>query len=104
MAGLADVAEAAEPEHPGLKTVKHGKDTAYALVAVPDSLAPAMMCEKESHQHPYAGEDPATLKYGNYYDMVFELKTPGEHPASLSFLWGKDNGKWKIISYEMMSP
>ncbi len=34
--------------------------------------------------------------------MLFELKTPGAHPASLSVLWGKD-GQWKIISYEMMS-
>jgi len=101
---LSDVVEASEPEHPGLKLVKHGKDQAYTLVAVPDSLAPAMMCEKESHQHPYKGEDSQAPKYGDYYDMLFELKTPGEHPASLSFLWGKDNGQWKIISYEMMSP
>jgi hypothetical protein len=101
---LSDVIEAAEPEHPGLKLVKHHKDEAYALVAVPDNLAPAMMCEKESTQHPYRDQDSQPAKYGDYYDMLFELRTPGEHPASLSFLWGKDNGQWKIISYEMMSP
>lgn len=101
---LSDVVEASAPEHPGLKLVKHHKDQAYTLVAVPDHLAPAMMCEKESHQHPYRDQDSATPVYGNYYDMFFELKTPGEHPASLSFLWGKDNGQWKIVSYEMLSP
>jgi ABC-type transporter MlaC component len=36
--------------------------------------------------------------------MLFAVRTPGDNPASLSFLWGKDNGQWKIISYEMMSP
>jgi hypothetical protein len=101
---LVDVIEASEPEHPGLKRVKHKSDQAYALVAVSDTLAPAMMCEKESKQHPYQPNESQPSKYGDYYDMLFELRTPGEHPASLSFLWGKDDGQWKIISYEMMSP
>lgn len=101
---LSEVIEASDPEHPGLKQVQHGKDQAYTLVAVPDTLAPAMMCEKESAQHPYQPNESPTPKYGDYYDLLFEVKTPGEHPASLSFLWGKDNGQWKIISYEMMSP
>jgi len=101
---LSDVIEASDPEHPGLKQIKHPKDQAYTMVAVPDTLAPAMMCEKESNQHPYQPNESQAPKYGDYYDMLFELRTPGEHPASLSFLWGKDNGTWKIISYEMMSP
>ncbi len=101
---LADVVEAADPEHPGLKLVKHKSEQAYTLVAVPDTLVPAMMCEKESNQHPYQAQDSATPKYGDYYDMLFQVRTPGDNPASLSFLWGKDNGQWKIISYEMMSP
>ena len=101
---LADVVEAADPEHPGLKLVKHKSEQAYTLVAVPDTLVPAMMCEKESNQHPYQAQESATPKYGDYYDMLFAVRTPGDNPASLSFLWGKDNGQWKIISYEMMSP
>jgi hypothetical protein len=101
---LADVVEAADPEHPGFKLVKHKSDKAYTLVAVPDTLVPAMMCEKESNQHPYQAQESATPKYGEYYDMLFAVRTPGDNSASLSFLWGKDNGQWKIISYEMMSP
>jgi hypothetical protein len=32
------------------------------------------------------------------------VRTPGDHPASLSLLWSKDEGQWKIVSYEMVSP
>ena len=42
---LPDVIEAADADHPGLKLVSHKGDNAYAVVAVPDNLAPAMMCQ-----------------------------------------------------------
>jgi ABC-type transporter MlaC component len=36
--------------------------------------------------------------------VLFAVRTPGEHPATLSFLWAKDNGQWKIVAYQMVSP
>jgi hypothetical protein len=32
------------------------------------------------------------------------LRTPGEHPAALTLLWGKDSGQWKIVAYEVIAP
>jgi hypothetical protein len=101
---LPDVIEPAEPDHPGLKLVPHDEDEAYALVAVPDELVPVLSCGKKSKEHPFELSATDDFKYGNYYDQLFAIRTPGDHPASLSFLWGKDNGQWKIISYQMMSP
>ncbi len=103
---LSDVVEPVDPEHAGLKMVTHSSEDAYTVVAVPDSLAPIFMCEKESRQHPYqsSAEESQAPVYGNYYSLLFAVRTPGEHTASLSFLWSKDNGQWKIISYQMMSP
>ena len=100
--------EAVEPvglEHTDLKVVDHSAKDSYTLVAVPDSLADTFLCEKVSAQHPYAAAaDTPAKTYGNYYAMLFALRTPGDHPAALTLLWSKENGQWKIISYEMVAP
>lgn len=101
---LEDIIEPADAEHPGLKRVPHHGDKAYTLAAVPDSLVSFMSCGQPSREHPYADTASAELTYGNYYDVLFAVRTPGEHPASLSFLWGKDKGQWKIVSYQMITP
>jgi hypothetical protein len=101
---LPDVIEPAATDHPGLKLVSHKGENAYTVVAVPDALAPAMMCQQESEEHPYEPSEAQELKYGDYYGVLFIVRTPGEHPAALSFLWAKDNGQWKIVAYQMVSP
>jgi hypothetical protein len=103
---INEVLEPVDPEHPGLKLVDHPEQDAYTVVAVPDTLAPIFMCEKESRAHPYQPVDweAQSSSYGKYYELLFEVRTPGDHPASMSFLWSKDKGQWKIVSYEMVSP
>ena len=86
--------------------VNHAGEDAYTVVAVPDYLTGSFLCEKESTSHPY---EPPTgsakqVTYGNYYATLFALRTPGEHPAALSLLWNKENGQWKIIAYQLMTP
>lgn len=100
---LRDAIEPVEPDHDDLKAVPHSEADAYALIAVPDYLASSFACQKAG-----AGADPGTdpqaKSYGRYYAMLFALRTPGDHPASLAFLWSKENGQWKIISYSLMAP
>ncbi len=101
---LPDVVEPVDLDHPGLKLVSHSGEDAYTVVAVPDDLAETLMCEKESRQHPYQPAESATPTYGKYYGTLFAVRTPGEHNGSLAFLWSKENGQWKIISYEIIAP
>ena len=101
---LPDVIEPADAEHPGLKLVDHPHENAYTLVAVPDTLVPVLSCGRESKEHPFESPEATNLKYGAFYDQLFAIRTPGDHPASLSFLWGKDKGQWKIVSYQMLTP
>ena len=61
-------------------------------------------CEKRSKKHSYAGDDTVEKVYGNYYATIFTFRTPGEHSAALTLLWGKDGGQWKILSYELVTP
>ena len=96
--------EPVDLDHPGFKLVSHSGEDAYTVVAVPDDLAETLMCQKESRQHPYQPAESATPTYGKYYGTLFAVRTPGEHNASLAFLWSKDDGQWKIISYEIIAP
>jgi hypothetical protein len=101
---LNEVLEPVKPENEDLRTVEYAGEQAYTLVAVPDELASSFECEKRSKKHPYAGDDAAKKVYGNYYATMFTFRTPGEHSAALTLLWGKDGGQWKILSYELVTP
>ena len=100
---LSDAIEPVEPEHDDLKLVTHPEPDAYALVSVPGYLASSFTCQ-EAGPSPQPVADAPVKDDGKYYAMLFALRTPGDHPASLAFLWSKQDGQWKIVSYSMMAP
>src|SRR5215471_5878859 len=102
---LRDAVEPVQPEHDDLKVVRHEGEGAYTVVAVPDYLPELFQCDTESSQHPYhVSPDPKRKIYGNYYAILFSLRTPGEHSGALTLLWAKESEKWKIIAYELLAP
>jgi hypothetical protein len=103
---LRDAVEPMVPDHDGLKVVSHPERDAYTVVAVPDGLAETFSCQKRNAAHPYQAPsgDSQAKTYGNYYATLFALRTPGDHPAALTFLWSKVEGQWKIVSYQLVSP
>jgi hypothetical protein len=103
---LTDAIEPIAPDHDDLKVLAHPEDRAYTLIAVPDSLAETFSCERPTAKHPYEAPsaDSQAKTYGKYYVTLFALRTPGDHPATLTFLWMKENGQWKIVSYEIEAP
>ncbi len=103
---LRDVIEPVVPDHDGLKMVGHSAQDAYMVVAVPDYLAGSFSCEKWTSKEPYkaTSDDSQAKTYGKYYATLFALRTPGDHPAALTFLWSKVDGQWKIISYQLVAP
>jgi len=102
---LRDAIEPVRPEHDDLRVLPHEGEGAYTVAAVPDYLREMFLCDQESSKHPYdVSPDPEQKTYGNYYAILFSLRTPGELPASLTLLWAKDGEKWKIIAYELLAP
>lgn len=93
--------EPVTPEHDGLQPIPNSNSNAYSLVAVPDYLADAFRCTAHSKGHPYMGEGSRLATYGQYYATLFELRTPGEQAAAMTLLWGKENGSWKVLAYEL---
>ncbi len=103
---LRDVIEPVVPDHDDLQVVGHSAQDAYTVVAVPAYLAASLSCEKWTSEEPYkaTSDDPQAKTYGKYYATLFSLRTPGDHPAALTFLWSKVDGQWKIVSYELVAP
>jgi hypothetical protein len=103
---LRDAIEPISLDHAGLKLVAHKDDDAYTVVAVPDSLVDSFSCQARSAEHPYlaTSDGSSTESYGKYYATLFALRTPGDHPAALSFLWNKEGGRWKIVAYQLVAP
>ena len=102
---LHDAMEPVRPDHDDLKVLPHEGEGAYTVVAVPDHLAELFLCDQESPKHPYdVSPDPKRKVYGNYYAVLFSLRTPGEHSAALTLLWAKESERWKIIAYELLAP
>jgi hypothetical protein len=102
---LAEAVEPIAPDHDDLKVLAHPEEHAYTLIAVPDSLVETFSCERPTAKHPYQAPTESQAKtYGKYYVTLVALRTPGDHPATLTFLWSKENGQWKIVSYEIEAP
>jgi hypothetical protein len=102
---LRDAMEPVRPEHDDLVVVRNQGEGAFTVAAVPDHLAGLFLCDQESSKNPYrVSADPKQKVYGNYYAVLFSLRTPGEHAAALTLLWAKENEKWKIIAYELLAP
>jgi hypothetical protein len=103
---LREALEPVRADHEDLRTVPNAGENAYTLVAVPDELEGLFLCSKRSETNEYVPGDETTSakNYGHYYATLFMFRTPGEHSAALTLLWGKENGQWKIISYEVATP
>ena len=102
---LSDAMEPVQPEHDDFKILQHVGEGAYTVVAVPDYLVELFLCDKESVKHPYAfSPDSKHATYGNYYAVLFSLRSPGEHSAALTLLWTKESQQWKIVAYKVVAP
>lgn len=102
---LTDAIVAPEPSHPDLKLVRQADSKAFVIASIPDYMAASVNCEKRKR-----GEDlifaapPEGAKYGNYYATGFKLAKQVEDSGVLWTVWGKESGRWKIVSYAVLIP
>ncbi len=44
---------------------------------------------------------PQQTDYGIYWGALFKFKLEGDQGGVLGLLWRRENGRWKIVSYEV---
>lgn len=95
---------AVRPQLNILKLVKHDRDGAFAIVAIPDSLGEASACDKRGSDGQPHFRVATGSPYGNFYAVGFHMNG-GEGDASLIWMiWRKSGDAWKVVSYVLDVP
>ena len=82
---------------PALKLVQQPHHAQFVLYSVPDDVAATFDCESRAA----SGARPARRAYGNYFGATFTIVMRGERGIPLALLWAKDDGYWKIVSWQI---
>jgi len=92
--------------HPDMKLVKHPDSAAFALVAIPDSMAQYADCSgiKNGEELGYADPPSAAKSYGQYYAAGFRMIKATNDPPVLWLVWAREDNQWKIVAYHILSP
>jgi len=100
---LKDVVQGETLTYPGLKMLEHKNSNLFTLYEVPVNVAMQFDCAHRNNlKTPEAAQ--ATTADGKYFGSAFRLKMPnGKGSGKVLFLWGKEDKKWRILSY-MVDP
>jgi hypothetical protein len=103
---LEEAITAPQPSHPDIKLVRHTDSAAFAMVAIPDSMALQADCSKMKPGEHLVVAPPtsAPKNYGQYYATGFQLTKAVEQPSVLWIIWTRENGQWKIVAYHVLTP
>jgi hypothetical protein len=99
VAALTDVAKGIRMFDPELRVVEQPHHEAFVLYDVPESRALKFECAYRGLPDSEVPQGSKT-KYGDYYGTVFHISAPGRPGSTLALLWAKENGNWKVISWE----
>lgn len=99
---LEDVISGAVPVHPTVRLMAHRHSRAFTLTSIPNALAEAASCKARARGIKFKAVE--TPEYGDGYVAAMRFKGAGVDAAVLRLLWMKQQGAWKITSYELELP
>jgi hypothetical protein len=94
---LEEAVAAVEPWDPEMVFVDHPHQRFFSLHGIQRDEAAEYMCDSLR----LAGDPNA---YGHFYLADFKLNLAKENGGGLEILWMKEDGKWQIISYDILEP
>ena len=81
---------------PGLKAVRHPDQAQFALYEVRDDVAARFDCASRMTPGSATTRPGAA---GDHFGTVFRI-AGSRKDASIALLWAKENGYWKIVSWQ----
>jgi hypothetical protein len=100
VAQLSDVIVGVELTGPRGKRIPHPFSTEFTLYDVREDLAEQMRCLNRLDPSNVSEKAINSKSFGKYVGSVFKLKVTGQKTETVAVLWAKENGYWKIISYD----
>ena len=103
---LEDAITAPQPSHPDIRLVNHADSGAFAMVAIPDSMALQADCSnmKPGDELVVATPDAVSKNYGTYYATGLQMTKSVVQPSVLWLVWGRERDQWKIVAYHVITP
>ncbi len=100
---LETMIEAVPPFHPAVRLLGHPYARTFALTSLPASIAAAADCESRAKGESFNGVSDTA--YGTAFGMNLRFRsTTGDDTAVLRLLWLKEDGTWRIASYDVEQP
>ena len=95
---LAEAISSVPPVTPTVRITPHAYDNDFVVAEMMVQDAELYLCEKI----PAAPGTPVPqpTDYGIYWGALFRFKIERDQGGVLGLLWKKENGQWKIVSYE----
>ncbi len=76
-------------------------ESEFVLYDVREDLAEQMKCANKIDPTNLSAKAAKSKAFGKYVGSVFKLKAPGQVSETVAALWAKENGYWKLISYDV---
>jgi hypothetical protein len=73
--------------------IEHPYEEDFSLFEMTDEEAGIYLCDR------YETEAAPGAQYGTYYGALFRFKLDGG--AVFGLLWARENGNWRLVSYEV---
>jgi hypothetical protein len=98
---LSDAIEGVRLTGPRGKVISQPYESEFVLYDVREDLAEQMKCLNRIDPANLSPKAVNSKSFGKYVGSVFKFKLTGIETESVAVLWAKDNGYWKIISYDL---
>jgi hypothetical protein len=99
---LEAVVEAAEPLHPSIRVMDQPYSRMFSLTSFPTALSDAVECDARARGPVLP--DPLPLEYGEAFGMTFRFRTQGGDAPVLRLLWRREEGTWRVSSFDVDLP
>jgi len=101
VAKLSDVSSGVRLSGPRGKVIMQPYETEFVLYDVREDLAEQMKCANQLDPSLVSAKAAQSKAFGKYIGSVFKLKTPTQEGKTIAALWAKEDGFWKLITYDV---
>jgi hypothetical protein len=98
---LSEAVEGVRLTGPRGKVIPQPYESEFILYDVREDLAEQMKCLNRIDPSNISPKAVNSKSFGKYVGSVFKFKLPGQETETVAVLWAKNNGYWKIISYDL---
>ena len=94
---LTEAIDAVKPWDVSQRVLEHPFEGDFSLIEMTGRDAAIYVCDAPK------GVDLISDTYGDYYSALFRFKLPGERGGVFGLLWAREDGTWRVVSFEAFS-